>query len=115
MGYASEVLQNESGRSRVRQSWVMMFPRAKTLPGRGVKGTDMTQKKHSAKKLDWKEIFESDTDGLRALVQQVVQEVLEAEMDETIGARKGERTESRVSYRSGYYARTLVTRVGKLV
>ena len=42
----------------------------------------MTQKKHSAKKLDWKDIFESDTDGLRALVQQVVQEVLEAEMDE---------------------------------
>ena len=75
----------------------------------------MTQKKHSAKKLDWKDIFESDTDGLRALVQQVVQEVLEAEMDETVGARKGERTESRIGYRSGYYSRTLVTRVGKLV
>jgi transposase-like protein len=75
----------------------------------------MTQKKHSAKKLDWKDIFESDADGLRALVQQVVQEVLEAEMDETVGARKGERTESRVGYRSGYYSRTLVTRVGKLV
>ncbi len=39
--------------------------------------------------------------GLRALGQQVVQEVLEAEMDETVGARKGERTESRVGYRSG--------------
>ena len=75
----------------------------------------MTQKKHSAKKLDWKDIFESDTDGLRALVQQVVQEVLEAEMDETVGARKGDRTESRIGYRSGYYSRTLVTRVGKLV
>ena len=75
----------------------------------------MTQKKHSAKKLDWKDVFESDTDGLRALVQQVVQEVLEAEMDETVGAQKGQRTESRVGYRSGYYSRTLVTRVGKLV
>jgi putative transposase len=75
----------------------------------------MTQKKNSAKKLDWKAIFESDTDGLRALVQEVVQEVLEAEMDETVGALKGERTESRVGYRSGYYSRTLVTRVGKLV
>jgi putative transposase len=31
------------------------------------------------------------------------------------GALKGERTESRVGYRSGYYSRTLVTRVGKLV
>lgn len=75
----------------------------------------MTQKNYSAKKLDWKEIFESDTDGLRALVQQVVQEVLEAEMEETVGAQKGERTASRVGYRSGYYSRTLVTRVGKLV
>lgn len=75
----------------------------------------MTQKKDSAKKLNWKAIFESDTDGLRALVQQVVQEVLEAEMDETVGALKGERRESRVGYRSGYYSRTLVTRVGKLV
>lgn len=75
----------------------------------------MTQKKHSAKKLDWKDIFESDRDGLRALVREVVQEVLEAEMDETVGAQKGERTESRVGYRSGYYSRTLVTRVGKLV
>jgi hypothetical protein len=28
-------------------------------------------------------------------------------MDETVGARKGERTESRVGYRSGYYSRTL--------
>lgn len=75
----------------------------------------MTQKKLNAKELDWKDIFESDKDGLRALVQQVVQEVLEAEMDETVGAQKGERTEGRVGYRSGYYSRTLVTRVGKLV
>jgi putative transposase len=76
----------------------------------------MTQKQHSAKEQpDWKEIFRSDRDGLRALVQQVVQDVLEAEMDETLGAQKGERTESRVGYRSGHYTRTLVTRVGKLV
>jgi putative transposase len=61
----------------------------------------MTQRKHTVKTLDWKDIFESDKDGLRALVQQVVQEVLEAEMDETVGAQKGERTESRVGYRSG--------------
>jgi putative transposase len=74
----------------------------------------MTQKKHSAKTQDWREIFSSEPDGLRALVQQVVQEVLEAEMEETIGAQKGERTESRIGYRSGYYTRTLVTRVGKL-
>jgi putative transposase len=41
--------------------------------------------------------------------------VLEAEMDEAVGAQKSERSEARVGYRSGYYTRTLVTRVGKLV
>jgi putative transposase len=75
----------------------------------------MTQKKDSAKQPDWKEIFSSGSDGLRALVQEVFQEVLEAEMDETVGAHKSERTGDRVGYRSGYYTRTLVTRVGKLV
>jgi putative transposase len=40
--------------------------------------------------------------------------MLEAEMDETVGAQKGERTAERLGYRSGYDTRTLVTRVGKL-
>src|SRR5690242_16800558 len=35
-------------------------------------------------------------------------------MDEAVGAEKGERTPSWLGYRSGYYARTLITRVGKL-
>ena len=35
-------------------------------------------------------------------------------MSETIGAEKGERTETRLSYRSGYYSRSLITRVGTL-
>jgi transposase-like protein len=75
----------------------------------------MTQKQHSAKEaVDWKEIFRNDRDGMRALIQRIVQDVLEAEMDEAVGAQKGERTESRLGYRSGYYTRTLVTRVGKL-
>jgi putative transposase len=43
-----------------------------------------------------------------------MQEVMEAEMEEVLGAEKGERTELRQGYRSGYYSRTLVTRVGKL-
>jgi transposase-like protein len=50
----------------------------------------MTQKKDNAKQTDWKEIFSNGSDGLRALVQEVVQEVLEAEMDETVGAHKSE-------------------------
>jgi transposase-like protein len=40
--------------------------------------------------------------------------MLEAEMDEALGAGKGARTEGRLGYRSGYYGRTLITRVGKL-
>jgi putative transposase len=75
----------------------------------------MTQKKDNAKVTDWKAVFGSGPDGLRTLVQQVVQEVLEAEMDETVGAQKSERSPDRVGYRAGYYTRTFVTRVGKLV
>ena len=35
-------------------------------------------------------------------------------MTETIDAVKGERTEARLAYRSGYYSRALITRVGSL-
>ena len=53
-------------------------------------------------------------DYLRTVVEEVVQQILEAEMDETLGAGKSERTGNRRGYRSGYYQRTLITRVGKL-
>ena len=43
-----------------------------------------------------------------------MQEVLEAEMEEALGASKSERTPERLGYRSGHYGRTLITRVGKL-
>ena len=43
-----------------------------------------------------------------------MQEMLEAEMTDALGAEKGERTAARLGYRSGHYTRTLVTRVGKL-
>ncbi|MES0217289.1 IS256 family transposase [Mesorhizobium sp. C280B] len=61
-----------------------------------------------------KALLLSDEDGFRQTLQSVVQEVLEAEMTEAIGAEKGERTAGRTSYRSGYYERKLVTRVGVL-
>jgi putative transposase len=61
-----------------------------------------------------KEILLSNPDGLRDVIRAVMQEVLEAEMDETLGASKSERTPERLGYRSGHYARTLITRVGKL-
>jgi transposase-like protein len=55
-----------------------------------------------------------DRELMRRLVERTVQEVLETEMTEALGAGKGERTAGRVGYRSGYYARGLVTRVGAL-
>ena len=61
-----------------------------------------------------KDLLLSDPDSLREVVRAVMQEMLEAEMTEVIGAQKGERTAERLGYRSGYYGRTLITRVGKL-
>ena len=61
-----------------------------------------------------KALLAEDRDFLRPLVQAVVQELLEAEKTEALGAAKGERSAARLGYRSGYYDRTLVTRVGKL-
>jgi transposase-like protein len=72
----------------------------------------MSRRKNTAKKLNLKEIIGEQDDLLRELVQHIVQQVLEAEMDEAVGAEKGERTPSRLGYRSGYYSRTLTTRVG---
>ena len=60
------------------------------------------------------ELFAKSADGLREIVRAVMQEMLEAEMTDALAAGKGERTAARLGYRSGYYARTLVTRVGKL-
>ena len=61
-----------------------------------------------------KELMTQEPDTLREIVRSVMQAMLEAEMDEALGAGKGERTEGRLGYRSGYYGRTLITRVGKL-
>jgi putative transposase len=48
------------------------------------------------------------------MVEAVLQELLEAEMTEALGAEKGERALTRLGHRSGSSGRTLVTRVGKL-
>jgi len=61
-----------------------------------------------------KALLASDKDFLKPIVRAVLQEVLEAEMTEALGAGKGERVEGRLGYRSGYYGRSLVTRVGKI-
>jgi putative transposase len=59
-----------------------------------------------------KPLLASDKEFLKPLIQAAVQETLEAEMTEALGAEKGERSEGRIGYRSGYYTRSLITRVG---
>jgi len=61
-----------------------------------------------------KDLMGSNRDALREIVQDLLQEMLEGEMTEVIGASKSERVDGRVGYRSGHYNRTLITRVGKL-
>src|SRR5215213_2342679 len=61
-----------------------------------------------------KDLLAANPDSLRAVVRAVMQEMLEAEMTDALGAEKSERTPARLGYRAGYYTRTLVTRVGKL-
>ena len=78
----------------------------------------MTRKQDSANKVRWKEelrqLLSEDRDLLKGLIQEALQQVLEAEMEEALQAEKGERTAGRLGYRSVPYGRTLVTRVGKI-
>src|SRR5206468_7972503 len=74
----------------------------------------MTKKQGRSGTIDVKALLAEDEEFLRALVRTALQEVLEAEMTEALGAEKGERATGRQGYRSGYYGRTLITRVGKL-
>ena len=73
----------------------------------------MTRKQNSAKKLDWKEMMAEQPEFLRPLVQEVLQQILEAEMDETVGAGKSERTarRARVNGRRGGWGIGLGTTV----
>lgn len=56
----------------------------------------------------------SDGDGLAALVQAVLNQVLEAEMTDHLKASPHERTDERKGVRNGYYERELVMRVGPI-
>jgi transposase-like protein len=74
----------------------------------------MTKRQGKSGTIDVKALLAADEEFLRALVRTALQEVLEAEMTDALGAEKGERAAGRQGYRSGYYGRTLITRVGKL-
>src|ERR1700755_3574290 len=74
----------------------------------------MTKREGRSEAIDLKALLAADGDYLRTMVEAVVQARLEAEMTAAIGAEKGERAAGRLSYRSGYYGRSLITRVGTL-
>ncbi len=60
------------------------------------------------------EVLLDDPTFLKEIVERVVQEMLEVEMTEHIGAAPYERSEKRTGHRNGYKPRTLRTRVGTL-
>jgi putative transposase len=74
----------------------------------------MAKREGKAELVEVKALLGSDPDYLRTMVQSMVQTALEAEMTDFLGASKSERTDGRRGYRSGYYERRLITRVGTL-
>lgn len=74
----------------------------------------MTTRKRNTKLMSAEALMAGDRDFLKQAVKDALQEVLEGEMTEFLGASPSERTEGRNGYRAGYYNRGLVTRIGKL-
>ena len=58
----------------------------------------MTEKKGKSGTIDVKALLAGDEEFLRALVRTALQEVLEVEMTEALGAEKGERASGRQGY-----------------
>src|ERR1700751_1879109 len=74
----------------------------------------MTKREGRSEAIDLKALLAAGGDYLRTMVGAVVQATLEAEMTAARGAGEGGRAAGRLSYRSGYYGRSLITRVGTL-
>jgi putative transposase len=74
----------------------------------------MTKVQGKGEVVELKGLLERDAEFIRTTVRGAVQAALEADMTEALCAEKGERTECRLGYRSGYYQGSLITRVGTL-
>jgi putative transposase len=79
-----------------------------------VEGHTMTVRKLKAVPRRLEALVAQDRDLLKALVKEALEQVLQSEMTEFLGAGPGERAEGRSGYRAGYYGRGLITRVGKI-
>jgi len=74
----------------------------------------MTERKLKTVRPRLEALVAQDRDLLKALVKEALDQILQAEMTEFLGAAPGERNATRAGYRAGYYERGLVTRVGKI-
>lgn len=74
----------------------------------------MTKKKLIPALADVEALLEEDRELLKGLMRDLLQEVLEAQMTEAVGAQPSERTAERLGHRAGYCPSTLTTRLGKL-
>jgi transposase-like protein len=61
-----------------------------------------------------KNILSQETDFLKPLLTKMMQEVLEQEMNNTLGVDLYQRSASRMGYRAGYYPRQFITRIGTI-
>ena len=74
----------------------------------------MTERKLKAVRPRLEALVAQDRDLLKALVKEALDQILQAEMTDFLGAAPGQRSPSRLGYRAGYYERGLITRVGKI-
>jgi transposase-like protein len=77
-------------------------------------GAKMAENYHRSAEGHLQGVLLEEPEFLRQIVERVLQEMLEAEMTEYIGAAPHERTEKRTGQRNGYKPRALRTRVGTL-
>jgi len=59
-------------------------------------------------------LFNDNHEGLRELIEDLCQQIMEREINQHLCALSYERTNYRKGYRNGYKTRMLNTRVGKL-
>jgi len=62
----------------------------------------------------WQEATGQGDDGLRKVVEAVIQRILEEELTSFLKAEFHERTQERKGYRNGYKPRALMTRLGRM-
>ena len=74
----------------------------------------MTERKLKPVRPRLEALVSQDRDLLKALVKEALDQILQAEMTDFLGAAPSERSASRLGYRAGYYERGLITRVGKI-